>query len=135
MQERAFVSSFNTRFLDDMQEELNDSRVRVSSAYNYNYYEGLGESDEIGIDGYAKSEGDYVFVASSVVSSALVHECHQNQKIVGVFISEMDTESAALYGLLEKIGVDIVISNDPENTPSFKRTHSSKGINGFGISI
>ena len=98
-------------------------KLGIYQGYNYNYFEGMN-NDDIGIQGYADSLGDFVFVASSVISPALIEECHKKKKIVGVFTSQSDSESKAFFDRLEKLGVDIVLTSNPENTPSFIRSHN-----------
>lgn len=88
--------------------------------YIYNYYEGL-HGDDLGIDGYAQSPGEYVIVCSSVLCPALVLKVHKMGKQVGVWAGENVNENERFYEMLDSFGVDFVISNNPEETPSMKK--------------
>ena len=116
------ISSFDEKLIDTY-----DHFIFIKgmlSAYNFNYYEGM-KDDDMGIEYYCdKYDGDTVFVASSVISPGLVDDCHSNGKSVGVFIAQMDVENQSLFQWFEKIGVDVVIADKPEITPSYFRKHS-----------
>ena len=122
MENKVFLSSFDSDFLDDNIDYVTMRGIRL--AYNYNYFEGM-QNDDIGIEGYAASEGQIVMVASSVFSPGIVKACHDEGKLVGVWMSTNQTEDTTYYNWLQDKGVDIVISNHPELTPSYIEAHPS----------
>ena len=70
-------------------------------------------------------------MASSVLSPGLVKACHNNGKIVGVWISSDQVEDTSYYQWLEDVNVDLVIANHPKLTPSYIENNPSSS--GFTI--